>query len=87
MQKLHQIKNIKVTETNLILEIDQKNHSFLLKDISSILAKATLEELNNYTISPSGYGISWPSLDEDLSIDGLLGIKHKPDFKKRKIAS
>ena len=87
MQKLHQIKNIKVTETNLILEIDQKNHSFLLKDISSILAKATLEELNNYTISPSGYGISWPSLDEDLSVDGLLGIKHKPDFKKRKIAS
>ncbi len=26
--------------------------------------------------SPSGYGICWPDLDEDISIDGLLGVKH-----------
>jgi hypothetical protein len=26
---------------------------------------------NNYILSPSGYGIHWPDIDEDLSIDGL----------------
>ncbi|PKN21436.1 MAG: hypothetical protein CVU65_16870 [Deltaproteobacteria bacterium HGW-Deltaproteobacteria-22] len=25
-------------------------------------------------MSPSGYGIHWPELDEDLSVDGLLGL-------------
>jgi len=24
----------------------------------------------------TGYGIHWPDIDEDLSIDGLIGIKH-----------
>jgi hypothetical protein len=26
----------------------------------------------NFEISPSGYGIHWPDLDEDLSIDGMI---------------
>ncbi|MCB9504111.1 MAG: DUF2442 domain-containing protein [Deferribacteres bacterium] len=26
-------------------------------------------------ISTLGYGIHWPLLDEDLTIDGMLGIK------------
>ncbi len=25
-----------------------------------------------YRISPSGYGIHWPLIDEDLSINGIL---------------
>ena len=36
------------------------------------LSEATKEELENYEISPSGYGIHWPDLDEDLSILGFL---------------
>ncbi|MBF0567096.1 MAG: DUF2442 domain-containing protein, partial [Nitrospirae bacterium] len=31
-----------------------------------------------FEISPSCYGIHWPLLDEDISIDGLLGIVHAP---------
>ena len=26
----------------------------------------------NFELSPSGYGIHWPELDEDLSIDGMI---------------
>jgi hypothetical protein len=26
----------------------------------------------NFEISPSGYGILWPDLDEDLAIDGMI---------------
>ncbi|MDP2982675.1 MAG: DUF2442 domain-containing protein [Candidatus Latescibacter sp.] len=29
-----------------------------------------------YKIQPSGYGIHWPLIDEDIAIDGLLGIVH-----------
>ena len=27
-------------------------------------------------VSPSGYGLHWPEVDEDLSIDGLTGVRH-----------
>ncbi|MEW6326842.1 MAG: DUF2442 domain-containing protein [Thermodesulfobacteriota bacterium] len=36
------------------------------------LSEATREQLKNYEISPSGYGIYWPDLDEDLSVLGFL---------------
>jgi hypothetical protein len=47
------------------------------------LANASETERKKYEISPSGYGIHWPLIDEDLSIDGLLGIQHSlPNIKK-----
>ncbi len=36
------------------------------------LSDATKEQLENYEISPSGYGIHWPDIDEDLSVLGFL---------------
>ena len=36
------------------------------------LADATPEQLQNFEISPSGRGIHWPDVDEDLSAKGLL---------------
>jgi hypothetical protein len=36
------------------------------------LADATKEQLQNFEISPSGRGIHWPEIDEDLSAQGLL---------------
>lgn len=36
------------------------------------LANATKKQLENCEISPSGYGIHWPELDEDLSVYGFL---------------
>lgn len=29
-----------------------------------------------YWLSPSGYGLHWPEVDEDLSVDGLIGTRH-----------
>lgn len=37
------------------------------------LASATPKQLDNYEISPSGYGIHWPDLDEDISVKSILG--------------
>lgn len=85
MKKYHHISSLEFKGDFLILIIDGKKKNFLLKKISSSLEKSTDEERNTFEISPSGYGIHWPLLDEDISIDGLLGIIHTPELK-RKIA-
>lgn len=36
------------------------------------LTNATQSERENYDISPSGLGIHWPDVDEDLSVAGFL---------------
>ena len=36
------------------------------------LASAKREDLLKFKISPSGYGIHWPSIDEDISIKAFL---------------
>lgn len=36
------------------------------------LLSASKEQLENFEISPAGYGLHWPDLDEDLSVYGFL---------------
>ena len=36
------------------------------------LSNATESELKNFEISPTGYGIHWPDVDEDISIKAFL---------------
>ncbi len=36
------------------------------------LQNASEKDLLNFEISPSGYGIHWPSLDEDVSIKSFI---------------
>ena len=68
----------------MILTIDGREKTFQVSEISPALQNASEQEKNLFEISSSGYGIHWPLLDEDLSIDGLLGIIHRP--KKRSLA-
>jgi len=58
------------------VQVDGCECIFDLKEISSRLLHASSEQRAKYEVSPSGYGIHWPLIDEDLSIDGLLGITH-----------
>ena len=44
------------------------------------LAKATITQRENFTLSP--FGIHWPELDEDLSFEGLLTMKRKSKPKQ-----
>ncbi|MGH8556042.1 MAG: DUF2442 domain-containing protein [Methylococcales bacterium] len=67
----------------LYLVVDGNAAERDLKDVSQVLSNATEEEQREFEISPSGYGIHWPLIDEDISIDGLLGIMHKPDTNRR----
>ena len=82
MKKYHDISSLKFEDCFLVITIDGEPKKFALKKISSALEKASEQERNNFKISPSGYGIHWPLLDEDISIDCLLGIVHAPQWKK-----
>jgi len=45
--------------------------------LSTGLAAATPEQRANCEILPAGYGIHWPDLDEDPSIDRLIVVRHE----------
>ncbi|MBI4772803.1 MAG: DUF2442 domain-containing protein [Deltaproteobacteria bacterium] len=83
MKKHHSIENITFENDRMILTIDGTRRMFPLKAISPLLEKASEKERITLEISPSGYGIHWPLLDEDLSIDGLLGIAHSPSQQRK----
>ena len=78
MKQYHQVMGVHFEGEVLILTIDGHEKRLHVSDISAALQKASEQERNIFEISPSGYGIHWPLLDEDLSIDGLLGIVHAP---------
>ncbi len=84
MKPDHEVKNVRFESDALKMEIDGKPMEFPLAEISDELLHATAAERQTFEISPSGYGIHWPLLDEDLSIDGLLGISHRraPERKR-----
>ncbi len=51
------------------------------------LASAKANQLKRYEISPSGYGIYWPDLDEDLSVYGFLFPQGSPRVAKSDIVA
>lgn len=71
----HKIESVKFVSDSMIVLVDGQEHRFSLPAISSKLQSADDIQRNLYTISPSGYGIHWPLLDEDLSIPALLKSK------------
>ena len=72
MRRKHDIKKISFRNGRMKIVVDQKEHLIVLKKASKKLSSASKQELETYKISPSGYGIHWPLIDEDLSIEGLL---------------
>ncbi len=72
----HQISAISFEQDNICLSIDGKVLVIPLEKVSKKLEAATETQRNFFEISPSGYGIHWPLLDEDLGVDALVKL-HK----------
>lgn len=72
MVGFHQIEKIQFVNDLLILDVDGKTYEIELKKISEKLLTGKAFERNIYTIAPSGYGIHWTLLNEDLAIDALI---------------
>jgi hypothetical protein len=87
MKKYHKVEKIGFVKENLVLRVDGKEYKFRLADISERLARASSNKREKYEISASGYGIHWPLIDEDLSIDGLIGIKHKRSRPRESVSA
>ena len=56
----------------MTLKIDGKLIKVVLDKVSSKLNAANEFQRQFFKVSPSGYGIHWPLIDEDLSVDALL---------------
>jgi len=63
------------------LKVDGNKYSIDIKEKSEKLASACRETQMKYSVSPSGYGIHWSDIDEDLSIDGIIGYHKAPITK------
>ena len=72
MINFHKVDGLSFENGKMKITIDAKAYEFELQNISSRLLNASQEERMNYEVSPSGYGIHWPLIDEDLSVEGLL---------------
>ncbi|MBI2433285.1 MAG: DUF2442 domain-containing protein [Candidatus Hydrogenedentes bacterium] len=77
MDKAHDLKILGWNGAILRARVDGVEHEFDLAKESSRLAAATQQQRERVEVSPGGYGLHWPDLDEDLSIDRLLGVRHQ----------
>jgi hypothetical protein len=65
------IREIRFEGDMIIIQGEKKSIKTAIADISKKLMQANSIERNTYQISPSGLGVHWPLIDEDLSFPNL----------------
>jgi len=83
--KIHNVQKIDFDGKNMVLAVDGRVYRVGLPSVSGRLANASDASRRSYSISPSGYGIHWPDIDEDLTIDGLIASAPPVQLKNRGI--
>ena len=68
----HQVEAITFNGTSMKLRVDARDYKVDLAALSESLLKATEVQRMTYRVSPAGYGIHWPLIDEDLTVDGII---------------
>lgn len=74
------IEKISIDQSFIYLQIEGKEIKIPLEEVSLKLKNAEDFQRNFYKVSPSGYGIHWPLIDEDLSIKALLKVYDKKEI-------
>jgi len=64
--------SVETTDDELVIHLVDRDVRIPWDRCSPILAVAAAEDRHRILVSPGGYGIHWPMLDEDLSISGLV---------------
>ncbi|MBE2199659.1 MAG: DUF2442 domain-containing protein [Anaerolinea sp.] len=70
--KIHDIQAVKAERDGLFLVVDGQSYHIPWANCSTSLIQANETERGYIEISPSGYGLHWPLLDEDLAITPLI---------------
>ena len=76
MDKAHDIQKVAFVGTTMLLHVDGNKYEIDIAEWLGRLATATQDQRERFEVSPAGYGLHWPDVDEDLSIDGLIGVEH-----------
>lgn len=74
MSRQHEVESLDFEGDWMTLGVDGQVYRLPLAQVSDRLANASEADRKIYRIAPSGYGIHWTTLDEDLSINGLLRL-------------
>jgi len=64
--------SIDTTDSELIIRLANREARIRWERCSPRFAAATPEQRRRAELSPGGYGIHWPLLDEDISVGGLV---------------
>jgi len=72
MNKAHDVQSVRTESDYLYITVDGRSYRIRLAECSPRLAQATLAQRQHIEVSPSGYGLHWPEVDEDLAITPLL---------------
>lgn len=72
MEDIVTADRIEATADVLVIYVRDQSYRLPWSACSSRLADADASQRQQAELSPGGYGIHWPLIDEDLSISGLL---------------
>jgi len=75
MKSIINIAQVRIISDYLVITVGKKEYRFRVRELSPRLAVASDEEINDFEVSPSGYGIHWRKIDEDISLEALLENK------------
>ncbi len=65
-------ESIRTEDEKLVIVLSDREVGIRWEECSPTVAAATDQQRRRAELSPGGYGIHWPLLDEDLSIGGLV---------------
>jgi hypothetical protein len=82
--KFHNVQQLDFDGADLVLTVDDRTYRVDLASVSERLAHAGEAARRSYSVSPSGYGIHWPEVDEDLTVDSLVAAAAGGYPKKQK---
>lgn len=74
---IHKVTADASDKAYLVLNVDGQEYRILWENCSSILSSASPSQRENVEVAPSGYGLHWPLLDEDLAVKPLLKLAEK----------
>jgi hypothetical protein len=77
-KKMHNVQSVEVDNIYLYLTVDGQSYRIRWVKCSPRLVQATPAQRKHLEVSPSGYGIHWPEIDEDLAITPLLQHAEMP---------
>lgn len=81
-KKIHDVQSVDADENFLYLVVDDKSYRIRWEHCLPMLLKASLAQRKRVDIAPSGYGIHWPEIDEDLAITPLLRHAEKLEMER-----